>query len=121
MVGIRLADGRVLRAQDFTAVETAWSDYFMNAAIEPDQFRKEVEQRAKLWSGVEIAIDGNARDFLLECERAGLLSVLTDASSTTDVELDPEKIVPRVVYLASVREMRERREARRQERESAKG
>jgi hypothetical protein len=68
----------------------------MNAIAAPENFRKEIQNRAKQWSGADIAIDGDGRDFLFECERGGLLTVIVDADNAVDTP--PVKSLPHIVF-----------------------
>jgi hypothetical protein len=72
--GIRLVDGRLLTGTEWSDVEAAWSQDFMNSLTEPGRFREEIQNRAQIVvRRTEIIIDGSAHDFLNECERAGLV------------------------------------------------
>lgn len=111
MVGIRLNDGNVIRGNDWEIVESLWAADFMNQIIPEQLFRPEIRDRAKVWSGLDIAIDGSSYDFLYECERAGLVTlIMGDAEHAIDGQ--PGKSIPRTIYLDRVRELADRREHR---------
>ena len=73
MPSITLLDGRRIAGGNWAEVEANWADWFMNQLVDSENFRQEVADRAKLWSGVEMSIDGSSEDFLFECERAGMI------------------------------------------------
>jgi hypothetical protein len=110
--GIRLVDGRLLTGTEWSDVEAAWSQDFMNSLTEPGRFREEIQNRARLWSGAEIIIDGSAHDFLNECERAGLVITVEGAERVAPVR-EMSKPAARVVFLNEVREAASRRLERR--------
>lgn len=121
MRGLRLEDGRVLRGETWADVDQAWSSCFMNAIVPPDEWRTEIQNRAKLWSGLDIAVNGSAYDFLQESERAGLVSLIYDATHVADTSEPQPKPTARVVYLADMRRRAAQREERKQQRLAAKG
>lgn len=109
-VGIRLIDGSVIKAPSWEAVETDWSVDFMNQISSPEGFRTDIQNRAKLWSGIDIQISGSSYDFLAECERAGLVQTIQNASQS----YDGPPIVPisRKVFLTLCQERMSRRRSK---------
>jgi hypothetical protein len=95
--GIRHLDGSLMRADTWEELERAWSTAGMNAILPAGTFRESIASRALVWSGVELATDGSSEDFLQECERAGLLVTVSDATRSEPVrEWNP---TPRLVYI----------------------
>lgn len=111
-VGIRMVDGTIVSGDDWSQVETQWANLFMNQLIPADQFRAEVQNRARVWSGTDIAVDGTSYDFLQECERAGMLTTITNVDAV-DPNKPAAKPASRVVFLDAVRHAAEQRRARR--------
>lgn len=101
-VAIRFLDGKILRGSTWEEVERAWNAEFMNAVSDAAEFRTDLQHRAKVWSGLDIVTDGTAKDFLYECERAGLITMLHNADGATDAA-PLGKPVSRVIFLDSVR------------------
>lgn len=101
MHGVKLNDGRLVTGESWEDVESNWNRTFMNAIVAPAEWREELATRAKNWTNTEIAVDGSARDFLHECERAGLCTVVADTRNAGD---DPKPKVPtaRLVFLAAI-------------------
>lgn len=108
MPHIRLLDGRTIQGDSWEDVEKNWNGWFMNQLIEPDNFRAEIAERAKLWSGVEIATYGTSEDFLHECERAGMIHYLA-AREPDSLFRHLAHVVPaaRLVYLNKLAEKKE--------------
>lgn len=82
-VGIRWPDGKVQTAPNWETLEEVIrvSQYDI-----PDrnEFRDHMERRAKLWSGTEIMVNGDANDFFYELERAQLLRRLGNGLTVVD-------------------------------------
>lgn len=110
-VGIRLADGAVIGGESWADVEDGWAARFMNAVIPRDEFRSEIQRRGVLWSGVEMAIDGSAEDFMHEAERAGLITMIRNVNAARP---RPDVLVPmaRLVFLEAQKLARMAREQR---------
>jgi len=108
MKGIRMLDGSLIRAETWESVEESWRYAGMNSLLaDSDSFRQSIAVRASVWSGVELATDGNSYDFLQECERAGLLSTIANASNSEPSA--PWDSTPRLVYIEARRKQAEDR------------
>jgi hypothetical protein len=86
-VGCVWVDGTVQTAQTWEELETKVREA-QYERTDPEGFRAEMGIRAKVWSNVEIDVDGSSEDFFWELERGCLLDRIPDA---TKVDLTPRK------------------------------
>lgn len=97
-VGIVWPDGKVQVAPTWEAME----EQVRTAQFDPptaEDFRQHMADRAKAWSGVEVATEGSSEDFFWELERAMLLQTIR--AKTTGIDTAPRQ--PMVVDIASIR------------------
>lgn len=119
MKGIRLLDGSLMRAETWEELEAAWSTDGMNAVLPAGTFRDSMASRALVWSGTELATDGSSQDFLLECERAGMLVTVSNATLAEPIrEWQP---TPRLVYIEARQKQAEERQRAKELAHAGKG
>ena len=75
-VGCRWPDGRVTKADSFEELEQYIRENQWTKHADHKIFRDEMADRAMIWTGVEIDVDGESKDFLMELERAGMLILI---------------------------------------------
>ena len=111
MPSLRLLDGKYLSADTWEELENEYASAFMNATIPKTEFREAIASRAKTWSGTDLAVYGSAQDFLLECERAGLILSVSSAYVFGNPNRPLEASIPRLVFLKKLADDKAKRDA----------